>query len=104
MRALFIAAFVLVSFAAQARDLRILVINKSNQRIVAMFASNVHKNHWEEDMIHDGGIPPHSSRIVNLEEGDGYCRYDLRAVGNYGGEWVKGNVNACVAETWTLYE
>jgi P pilus assembly chaperone PapD len=83
------------------KDRTIRVINRSNQRITKMFATNTGNTVWGDDIL-DQYIAPGSSYEVDADDGSCRCRMDLRARGANGGTWEKRNYDVCSQEVWRL--
>lgn len=90
--------------AAQAQDRHVRVINASPRSLVSFYASNIWRPGWEEDIFGLGTLPPGQSILINIDDGTGYCRFDLKAVFSNGAEVVRYNVNVCGVESWTIYD
>lgn len=90
--------------AAQAQDRHVRVINETSNTLVSFYASNISIPGWEEDMFGLRTLVPGYSVLVNIDDGTGYCHFDLKAVFSNGSEAVRYNVNVCTTETWTIYD
>jgi len=101
------AAFVLGSaFSAQAEDRRITIINNTGKRIVFIAASPIDQKNWTFNMLDTVGHPlyAHDSIVADIDDGTGYCRYDLIAKNAAGQVAVKYDANVCEAVSWTINE
>lgn len=92
------------SFAQGGYDRRIRVNNYTSETLRELYASNVGTRVWEEDILGSDIIPAGSSVVVNLYDGSGYCRFDLKAVFSDGAVVIKERVNICEATSWSLYD
>jgi hypothetical protein len=92
------------SFAQAEYDRRIRVNNFTSETLRELYASNVGTRVWEEDILGSGIIPAGSSVVVNLYDGSGYCRFDLKAVFSDGAVVIRERVNICELTDWNLYE
>lgn len=100
--ALMAAASVLPA-EAQRLDRRIRVINNTNYDMLTFQASNVARRTWEEDILGRNRIlRPGNSIVVNLNDGSGYCIFDLRARFRGGREATRRRVNICKITSWTI--
>jgi hypothetical protein len=101
-----ILAIVLLLFAsaspALAYNRHVLIRNYTSQPIYHVYASNVDVTSWQEDMLGDSVIMPGKTVNFNIDDGLGYCLYDLKVVMKDGTKLIKENVNVCVVETWTI--
>ena len=109
LRPMFIVCCVLgLTFANAATGLssqenrRVRVINRASVSIYSLYASNVDRETWEEDVLGQSVIPPGGSRIVNIDDGTGHCMYDLKAVMSDGRQAIRRNLNVCTASSWTV--
>lgn len=88
--------------SAQALDRRVNVINRTGVTIREFYASSVGQNTWEEDILGSGVLASGSSATVNIDDGTGYCMYDLKAVFEDDDEVVKYRVNVCEVSSVTF--
>ena len=103
-----VAFFVsLVNFAsAEVLDRTIRVHNLTGKRIVEMYASPIDQKNWTYNMIRgpEDWIRAGETRNADIDDGTGYCRYDLRAVRADGAVAEKYNVNVCEITDWWIYD
>lgn len=106
MRKLLYAALAIAIAAspALALDRRMRVNNRSSLTVVKLQGSNVGADSWEEDILGDDVIPPHTRVTVNFNDNSGYCKFDLRAISEDGRVWIRYNVNVCTLTDWNLYD
>ncbi len=98
------AAAILFSIgAASAADRRVLIINHTKRPIVQVLGSNVGEQRWEYDFLGSDVIDAYDQAIVNINDGSGYCKFDLKAIDSTGGAAVHWNMNVCTTNTWHLY-
>lgn len=88
-----------VSFAANRN---LTVVNKSSTPMTAFYASNVGTSDWEEDILGTDVLPAGQSVKINMDDGTGYCRFDLKAEFSDGSEAIQENVNVCEVGTFTF--
>jgi hypothetical protein len=88
----------------QAQDRHVSVINETSRTLVSFYASNILRPGWEEDILGFNVLAPGHSVRVNIDDGTGYCWFDLKAVFADGSEAVRYGVNVCRIETWTIYD
>jgi thiamine monophosphate kinase len=89
---------------AEAYDRRIQVINKSSAAIVEIYMTNVGRSHWGRDLLGRNYLPPGMWVVVNPDDGQGYCRYDLLAINEHGEQYLEPGINICEISSWTLYD
>jgi hypothetical protein len=90
--------------AAQAQDRHVKVINETSHSMIHFYASNVSRPGWEEDILGRAVLLPDYWVNVNIDDGTGYCHFDLKAVFSDGSDAIRYNVNVCQVETWTIYD
>jgi hypothetical protein len=98
------AAIVLSGFAAStasAEDRRVKIINDTNIQLDRFFASNSGVTEWQEDILGQGVLGPHSSVVINIDDGTGACLYDFKAVFHNGRTDVNERINVCQISTYT---
>jgi hypothetical protein len=99
---LVLATILPVKPATPQENRRVRIINSSSSSIYRLYASNVDSEDWEEDILGSETIPPGRSRIANIDDGTGHCRYDLKAVLYDGRTAIKRNFNVCAKASWTV--
>jgi len=88
---------------AQRLDRRIRVINNTSYTMLTFQASNVARRTWEEDILgRNRVLRSGESIVVNLNDGSGYCVFDLRARFQGGREATRRRVNICEVSSWTI--
>jgi hypothetical protein len=81
--------------SAHSLDRRVNIINETSYDIVEFYASNVGTNDWEEDILGPNVLPAGGSVMVNIDDGTGYCKFDLMALFEDGDEAIQRDVNVC---------
>jgi len=90
---------------ASAADRRVRVVNKSSNSIVGLFASNVTKNRWTYNMmVGHRPVEPDDYIIADMDDGTGFCQYDVKAIMDDGREAVHYNMNVCRMEEWDVLD
>ncbi|MDP3341202.1 hypothetical protein [Frigidibacter sp.] len=89
------------AFPAAALDRRVQIVNNTGYTIVEFYASNTGTSDWQEDILGPDVLPSGSSVMINIDDGTGYCKYDLLAIFDDGDELMKGDVNVCEVGTFT---
>ena len=88
---------------AAAADRRILVINDTSVPLVTFNASNVTRKSWEEDILGQRVLPPGERVVVNINDGSGSCRFDLRAIFADKDVVIRRDFNVCTQTYWRIY-
>lgn len=97
------AAATMPAEAQQRLDRRIRVINNTSYTMLTFQASNVARRTWEEDILgRNRVLRSGESIVVNLNDGSGYCVFDLRARFLGGREATRRRVNICQISSWTI--
>lgn len=109
MRSLVFSAIVGIAAAtsgtALAADKKVTVVNKTKTTIVAIFASSVGASTWEEDILGDAMmLAPRESVEIDMDDGTGACRFDLKAEFEDGTDTVQKNLNVCEVGEFTFTE
>jgi hypothetical protein len=89
---------------ADALNRRVRIHNNSSFIMTRLHASHVGRNGWEEDILGSGILAPGRNIAANIDDGSGYCRYDLRAVFSTGAEVVRWNVDVCTVAHWYIFD
>lgn len=92
----------IASGASFAADRILTIVNKSSTPMTAFYASNVGASDWEEDILGADVLPAGKSLKINMDDGTGYCRFDLKAEFSDGSEAIQENVNVCEVGTFTF--
>lgn len=88
---------------AAAADRRILVINDTSVPMITFNASNVTRKSWEEDILGQRVLNPGDRVVVNINDGSGSCRFDLRAIFADKDVVVRRDFNVCTQTYWRIY-
>lgn len=88
--------------AAQSLDRRVRVVNNTSQPLVKLQASNTGTNSWEEDILGTRVLGSRREIVVNLNDGTGYCMFDLKATFRSGATAIRRKVNICKVGVWTI--
>lgn len=93
----------LTSSAQSSEDRHVKITNRASSPIRYLYASNVDRQTWEEDLLGPFNIllPDHYI-VANIDDGSGHCLYDLRAVLYDGREAVTPRFNVCTQAAWTV--
>ena|SRR5579859_6785085 len=104
LTALALAGIFGLSTAAQALDRHVWIVNNSNRTMISFYASNVGSDSWEEDILGIGMLSPGERVRVNINDGSGYCKFDLKAVMRGGISVTRRNFNVCDEEAWNVVD
>jgi hypothetical protein len=88
--------------AAQSLDRRVRVVNNTSQPMVKLQASNTGSKSWEEDILGTRILGAGREIVVNLNDGTGYCMFDLKATFRGGATAIRRKVNICKVAVWTI--
>jgi len=97
-----VAVLVASVVPAAALDRHVNIVNKTGFSIVEFYASSVGQDTWEENILGADEVPPGGNVNVNIDDGTGYCKYDLKVVFSDGDEVVKNAMNVCEVGTFTI--
>ncbi len=90
---------------AEAQQNRWVRIYNDSSRTITMFhASNVNRGSWEEDILGSSVLGSGESIRININDGTGACRFDLKATFSGGGTVTRMNVNVCGVTGWRVYD
>jgi hypothetical protein len=97
-------AFGLTTISAQSSENRhVRIINRASSPIRYLYASNVDRRSWEEDILGPWVmISTDHYMDVNIDDGSGHCLYDLKAILLDGRTAERGNFNVCTQQSWTV--
>lgn len=95
----FIAAF--ASTAASAADRKVDIINETGLTMSEFYASTTGTDDWEEDILGADIMEPGETFEIDIDDGTGACRFDLKAVFTNGSSHVRRNVDVCKISSFT---
>jgi hypothetical protein len=102
----FCAAFIGLAYLGPAQadraDRHVRIINDTSRTMIHFYASNVRRGTWEEDILGRDVLEPGQSVNVNIDDGTGYCMFDLRAEFNGGRYAERRRFNVCDEVSWTV--
>ncbi|MEO8530037.1 MAG: hypothetical protein ABI459_02340 [Deltaproteobacteria bacterium] len=96
-------ALLTTSLTADTYDRVVTVVNETSVDIREFYASNKDQSSWQEDILGQDVLSAGYQVDVNIDDGTGYCIYDVRAVFTDGTE-VVDKVNVCETGTWRVHE
>ena len=88
----------------EAQDRRVWIVNDTSWTMTHFYASNVDRTVWEEDILGRDILYPGERVRVDIDDGTGYCLYDLKAVFEDGDEVVRSGFDVCDSGSWTVYD
>jgi len=101
---LLIALLFAGAVSAQPLDRWITIINDTNVTMTDFYASNRDQSNWGRDWFGSGAMLFPSSQVdFNLDDGTGYCIWDLKAVFADGEELTNMGYNVCELGSWRIY-
>lgn len=96
-------AFGLFSASAVAEDLTFTLINDTSYDIVEFQVSDPGDDIWSDDLMPNGYVLPAGNYVdVNIQDGEDFCEYDIKAVFDDGEEFVEYGVDLCALGEWTF--
>lgn len=97
-------AFVATFFsAAQAQNRVVAIINDTGVTMTHFYATNRDQRDWGRDWFGNSVLPSGNSVNLNINDGTGYCIYDLRALFADGDEVTRYGFNVCEMASWRVY-
>ena len=100
-----VAAFLAIHVGGtEALDRRVWVQNDTSVTMVAFYASNRDTDDWEEDILGNAVVTPGDGVMVDIDDGTGYCIFDLRAEFKGREAAERFGFNVCENTRWTVYE
>jgi len=89
-----------ISPTVHAENREVRITNETDTVLVGFYASNAGTNDWEENMLGWGAVGSGGSFIANIDDGTGYCRFDLKGIFADGSTAVKYGVDVCRIEVF----
>ena len=104
MRIIF-AVFVLFisTVPAQALNRWVTIDNATGVTVREFYASNRDQSSWGQDWFGSNMLYADQTVDFNIDDGTGYCIYDLKAVLLDGEEITNMGFNVCESGIWTIY-
>ncbi len=85
-----------------AQDRRLRINNASGQTVTLIRGSATSDSDWGQDRIPTGVLRSGSSVILDFNDGNGECVYDLQATLQDGTQRIRRGVDVCRAADWTI--
>jgi len=86
---------------AEGRDMRI--VNQTGFEIVEFYSLHKGETEWGADKLDGTPIGGDDERLLDLDDGSGYCLYSFRVVFDDGEELLSDNINICDLAMFTYY-
>jgi hypothetical protein len=83
-------------------DRRVRIVNNSGQAIALLKGSTTSDTDWGQDRIPTLTLSAGQSTIVDFNDNNGECRYDLQATFQDGSTREQRNVDICQVSEWIL--
>lgn len=96
-------AFTASANSADGKDRRIDLVNDTSVTMTEFYASNIDSDSWEEDILDGDYLRPGKKFEINIDDGTGYCLFDLKAVFADGDVVTENDFNVCVETRWRIY-
>jgi hypothetical protein len=96
-------ALLAASSPANAQNRVVKIVNEASMPIYHLYVTNVGEIIWGSDQLElYETIAPYHYRVFNMDDGSGYCLFDLRAVLSDGRVATRLNFNVCTQSSWTV--
>lgn len=86
---------------AEGRDMTI--INDTDFEIVQLFGARKGLDTWGPDLLDGQPIAAFGERVVDFDDGSGYCLFSFKAVFDDGEALVSEDINVCDLAMFTYY-
>ncbi len=96
-------ALVATTVAAQAENRWVSIENYSGVTMREFYASNRDQRTWGRDWLGSQLLYSGQSIDFNIDDGSGYCIYDLKAVFMNGQEFTSMGFNVCERSSWSFH-
>ena len=88
--------------SASALDRHIQIINNTRVVIIEIYLAQVGTDRWQKDLLNDDILEPANSVFLQIDDGTGYCRFDMKTVFDDGRSMIQRNVNMCRMEGFAI--
>jgi hypothetical protein len=96
-------ALLAVSSTANAQNRVVEIVNEASVPIYHLYVTNVGDPDWGQDQLGSfETIASYHYRVFNMDDGTGYCWFDVRAVLSDGRVAVRRSFNVCTESRWTV--
>src|SRR6516164_7825285 len=76
----------------------VILTNDTRHPIVEIYVSDDGAAHWGEDLLGSEFLLPSRSVVFDVNDRNGNCRVDVKAVLDNGSDLIKRGVNACLID------
>ena len=76
----------------------LILTNDTRHPIVEIYVSDDGAAHWGEDLLGSEFLLPSRSVVFDVNDRNGNCRVDVKAVLDNGSDLIKRGVNACLID------
>jgi hypothetical protein len=83
---------------AHGGERHVVLTNNTRELIVEIYASDDGAENWQGDLLGSEFLLPGRSVFVDVDDGNGNCRIDIKSVVNNGSHLVNRGVNACATK------
>jgi hypothetical protein len=87
---------------ASAFDRRIELTNNTRMAIVEIQIGQVGTGRWERDLLGDDILLPAQSVLVDIDDGKGHCRFDIKTIFDDGTTSVRRDIDVCAVERFAV--
>ncbi|MBL4806728.1 MAG: hypothetical protein JKY31_05480 [Rhodobacteraceae bacterium] len=99
-----VALFFAGTVNVQALNRWVTIINDTGYTMVTFQASNRDQTSWGGDWFGPNIVLYSGEQIdINLDDGSGYCVWDLKATFSDGDEVTRMGLNVCEVGSWRVY-
>lgn len=76
----------------------VILTNETRYPIVEIYVSDDGAAHWQEDLLGSEFLLPGQSVFFDVDDRNGNCRVDVKAVLDNGSDLIRRDVNACLVD------
>ncbi len=85
-----------------ALDRHIELTNNTRMAIVEVYAAHTGTGCWQNDLLGDEILLPANSLLVDIDDGAGYCRFDMKTVFDDGTTLIRRDINLCAVDRFAV--
>ena len=98
-----VSALAAAANPAFADGREIQIINQTGFEIIEFYSAYKDETDWGANLLTDQPIGGDDERLLDLEDGSGYCLYSFRVIFDDGEELISDDINICDLSTFTYY-
>ncbi|MGA7261610.1 MAG: hypothetical protein WBX30_12065 [Stellaceae bacterium] len=87
---------------ASAFERRIELTNNTRMAIVEIQIAQIGTGRWERDLLGDDILLPAQSVLVDIDDGTGNCRFDIKTVFDDGTSSTRRDIDVCAVERFAI--